>query len=68
VAANGKPMHFITNALQVVHGRAFGVDRKGWPVRHEEAFAPGIAIRPFGDGNNGDVGNAQIFHDFTHGR
>jgi hypothetical protein len=68
VAANGKAVCLVAQALEIVEHRILLRQFERRLARQVEGFAAGIALGALGDGGDGDVGHAQFFGDLHHGR
>ena len=63
VGADGKPMRLVAQALQEIEHGVARVERERRPSRQKEAFPPGIAVRPLGDPDDRDIGDAELFEN-----
>src|SRR5215469_10349950 len=62
-----KSMGLVTQTLQEVEHRVARVERERRPAWHKKALAAGIAVRPFGDADDGDIGDAELLeHALRH--
>src|SRR5271156_205660 len=63
VSTDGKPMRFVAQPLQEIEDGVARVERERRSSWHEEAFPPGIAVRPLRDPDDCDAADAEFFED-----
>ncbi len=63
MGGNRKPMRFVAQPLEKIENRIARVERERRSPRHKEVFPPGIAVRPLGDPDDCDIGDAEFFED-----
>ena len=67
VAADGKTVGFVTQALDVIQNRVARFEHEAGLVRHVKMLASGIPVRPLGHSDHGNVINSEVSQN-THGR
>src|SRR5277367_225005 len=60
VRADSEAVCLVAQALQEIEHRIARLEREGRLAWHEEAFPAGIAVRPLGDADGGDVLQAEF--------
>src|SRR5215468_3002246 len=60
VGADGEAVRLVAQSLQEIENGVLRFQAERLAPRQEEALAAGVAVRPLGDADNGDVGHAKF--------
>ena len=60
VGADRETVRLVAQPLQEVEDRVARIERERRPAGHEEALAAGVAVRPLGDADDRNIGDAEL--------
>src|SRR5437899_10222473 len=65
--ADHETMRLVAQPLDEIQYRIARFELDGFAVRHEQGLPPGIAVRAFGHGHQGDLGKSQTLENLPDG-
>ena len=63
MGADGEAVRLVAQALQEIEHGISRLEAEGLAPRHEEALAPGVAVRPLGDADQRHIVDAEFGED-----